>query len=214
MDIKIHQRPTKSQGTAFDLYYRWQGKRYRPLLGYDLSKEEAERRAVEMVRKIQAGESALSARPISGPTLKAFLPVYWQAMKIKNRLDLRRPEVAIEIHLLPRFADRPLDSLTAEDGQNYIASRLEAKAAPWTIRREWNVFMRILNLAVDFDKLDKNRLKRVQSPDVANRERVATDEELQAIQNVAPAELSRICPSGPANGPPGGKAARNWPVLD
>lgn len=70
--------------------------------------------------------------------------MYWQAMKIKNRLDLRRPEIAIEIHLLPRFADRPLDSLTAEDGQNYIASRLEAKAAPWTIRREWNVLMRIL----------------------------------------------------------------------
>jgi hypothetical protein len=52
--------------------------------------------------------------------------------------------------------------------------------------------MRILNLAVDFDKLDKNRLKRVQLPDVANRERVATDEELQAIQKVAPAELWRI----------------------
>jgi integrase len=195
MEIKIHTRPTKSQGTAFDLYFRWQGKRYRPLLGYDLTNEEAERLAVKMVAKIQSGQSpefAPAQQVASSPTLKAFLPVYWQSMKIKNRLDLRRPEIAIEIHLLPRFRDRPLDSLTTEDGQNYIASRLEAKAAPWTIRREWNVLMRILNLAVDFDKLDKNRLKRVQLPDVANRERVATDEELQAIQKVAPAELWRI----------------------
>ena len=128
----------------------------------------------------------------AGLTFKEFLPVYWQAMKIKNRLDVRRPEAILKTHLLPRFADRPLQSLTPEDGQNYIATRLEAKAAPWTIRREWNVFMRILNLAVDFDKLDKNRLKRVQLPDVANRERVATDEELQALRKIAPAELWRI----------------------
>ena len=41
--------------------------------------------------------------------------------------------------------------------------------------------MRILNLAVDFDKLDKNRLKLVELPDVANRQRVANTEELLAI---------------------------------
>jgi hypothetical protein len=105
MDIKIHKRPTKSQGTAFDLYYRWQGKRYRPLLGYDLSKEEAVRRTLEMVAKIHAGDSAGAAAPnrqqVSSPTLREFLPTYWQSMKIKNRLDLRRPEIALNIHLLP-----------------------------------------------------------------------------------------------------------------
>jgi hypothetical protein len=42
--------------------------------------------------------------------------------------------------------------------------------------------MRIVNLAVDFEKLDRNRLKRVQLPDVSRRERVATDEEAQAIR--------------------------------
>ena len=42
--------------------------------------------------------------------------------------------------------------------------------------------MRILNLAVDFDKLDKNRLKRVELPDVENRQRVATKEELLSIK--------------------------------
>ncbi len=78
----------------------------------------------------------------------------------------------------PLFGDRWLDLLTAEDGLAYITARLEAKAAPWTIHREWTVFVRILNLAVDFDKLDKNRLKRVQLPDVSNRERVASREEL------------------------------------
>jgi integrase len=101
---------------------------------------------------------------------------------VKKHFDLARPESIIETHLLPRFSDRRLDSLTAEDGLAYITSRLSAKAAPWTIRREWNVLMRILNLAVDFDKLDKNRLKRVELPDVENRQRVATKEELLSIK--------------------------------
>jgi hypothetical protein len=63
-----------------------------------------------------------------------------------------------------------------------ITARLQTKAAPWTIRREWNVLMRILNLPIDFDKLDKNRLKRVELPEVENRERVATKEELLSIE--------------------------------
>jgi len=45
--------------------------------------------------------------------------------------------------------------------------------------------MRILNLAVDLDKLDKNRLKRVALPDVANRERVARMVELRSIKQEA-----------------------------
>jgi hypothetical protein len=56
----------------------------------------------------------------------------------------------------------------------YFKRRLAAKGG---IR-----LMRILNLAVDFDKLDKNRLKRVELPDVENRQRVATKEELLSIK--------------------------------
>lgn len=52
--------------------------------------------------------------------------------------------------------------------------------------------MRILNLAVDFDKLDKNRLKRVELPDVATRERVATTEELKAIRLKAEEHQAKV----------------------
>jgi len=181
MTYSITTRQTK-KGVAFDLYIRWKGKRHRPLLGYDLSKEQAENAAIAMIAKIHRGEpSAVAPAPIS-PTLKAFLPLFWQTMHVKKRFDLARPESVIETHLLPRFGDRPLDSLRAEDGLAYITSRIKAKAAPWTIRREWTVLMRILNLAVDFDKLDKNRLKQLELPDVATRERVGTIEELKTIK--------------------------------
>ena len=176
----ITTRQTK-MGIAFDLYVRWKGKRYRPLLGYNLTKEQAEKAAITMIAKIQQKEEPVTHRAAS-PTFKDFLPLYWQTMLVKKRFDLARPESVIETHLLPRFGDRRLDSLTAEDGLAYITARLHAKAAPWTIRREWNVLMRILNLAVDFDKLDKNRLKRVELPDVENRHRVANKDELLSIK--------------------------------
>jgi hypothetical protein len=177
----ITTRRTK-KGTAFGLYVRWKGKRYRPLLGYNLTKDQADQAAIAMIAKIQQPEHApVSARSVS-PFFKDLLPLFWQTMCVKKRFDLARPESIIDTHLLPRFGDRRLDSFTAEDGLAYITARLEAKAAPWTIRREWTVLMRVLNLAVDFDKLDKNRLKRVELPDVANRQRVATKEELLAIK--------------------------------
>ncbi len=180
MSYRISKRPTK-KGIAYDLYYRWKGQRYRPLLGYDLNKEQAKEAAIAMIAKIQRIEQQAAPRHVS-PTFADLLPLYWQMMHVKKRFDLARPESIIETHLLPRFGERRLDSLTAEDGLAYITARLGAKAAPWTIWREWNVLMRILNLAVDFDKLDKNRLKRVELPDVATRERVATTEELKAIK--------------------------------
>lgn len=137
---------------------------------------------------MSGGDCTAQAWPVA-PTLREFLPLYWQTMRIKKRFDLRRPESIIETHLLPRFGNRRLDSLTAEDSLAFISSRgtekskrTKKKPASWTIRREWNVLMRILNLAVDLDKLDKNRLKRVELPDVENRQRVATKEELLAIK--------------------------------
>ncbi len=180
MAYTINTRRTQ-KGVAFDLYYRWKGQRYRPLLGYDLPSEVAERRAIEMISKIHRGEQSQAER-CSSISLNDFLPTYWQALRVKHRVDLRRPGTILETHLLPRFGDRRLDSLTPDDGQTYIADRLNAKAAPGTIQKEWGVLMRILNLAVDFEKLDRNRLKRVQLPEVARRERVATNEELTAIQ--------------------------------
>ncbi len=89
---------------------------------------------------------------------------------------------------------KPAPCLIEGSGRhNYVAERVEAKAAAATIRRKWNVLMRILNLAVDFETLDKNRLKRVALPEAVNRERMAADEKLAAIQKVASEELWAIC---------------------
>lgn len=191
MSYLIKRRPSKRHGTAFDLYYRWKGQKYRPLLGYNLSNEEAERLATTIVAKIQ--EDSHRANDLTASfTFSDAVGIYWKTMQNTQRIDLVRPRIAIEKHLMPRFGRRTLASLTAEDGIEYVSARRKENAAPATIRREWNVFMRILNLAVDHDKLDKNRLKRVALPEAVSRERIATDDELIAVQKVAPEELWSI----------------------
>ncbi len=147
-----------------------------------------------MIGKIHRGERAMvdSKQAEVCPTLTNFLPTYWQTLNIHNRIDLRRPAIILNTHLLPRFGDRPLASLTAEDGLSYIAARLDAGAAPGTVRKEWGVLMRILNLAVDFEKIERNRLRRVRLPEANKRERVATIEELRIIRDRSDPYLWRI----------------------
>ena len=120
-EYSIKTRSTKRHGLAFDLDYRWQGKRFRPLLGYSLTNEEAERRAFELIAKIQQGPPKQQSQ--GSITLHDIVPIYWKAFKIKNRVDRVRPEGIIQLHLLPFFGDRPLQSVTAEDGLNYVSQR-------------------------------------------------------------------------------------------
>src|SRR5581483_134613 len=128
----------------------------------------------------------------SHDTLQDILPLYWKSYRIKGRIDTLRPTGILENHLLPFFGDRPLASLSAEDGLNYVVSRQAAGAAAGTIRREWQVLTRLLNLAVRYDKLDKNRLREVDLPDAAKRDRVATLDELLAIRKADGVYLSEL----------------------
>jgi integrase len=194
MSYKITKRSTL-KGPAFDLYFRWKGKRYRPLLGYNLSKEQAEQAAIAMIAKIQA-QSAEEEVSDSKATLRDIVPLFWNSFDLKSRMDRVRPKGILENHLLPALGDRPLVSLTAKDGLDYVLRRQKVKASAGTIRREWQVLARLLNLAVRYDWLDKNRLKAVELPDASRRTRVATVVELEGIRvlrnHVTPAVLREL----------------------
>ncbi|GJL52910.1 MAG: hypothetical protein NPIRA02_00420 [Nitrospirales bacterium] len=195
MDIKIQIRTRRTQrhGVAHDLDYRWQGKRYRPLLGYNLSPKEAERRAFDLIKRIQRGESGATREAVMATfTFRDALPLFWNSFEARGRIDQVRPRGIIDHYLLPFFGDRPLTSITAEDGLNYVVARLKEKATAGTIRREFQVLHRILNLCVAYEKLDRNRLKAVELPDADKRTRVAEHDELTALKKKADPELWRI----------------------
>ena len=193
MAFTIKRRQTQ-RGEAFDLYYRWKGQRYRPLLGYDLSPEEVEKKAIELINKIHVGEDE---KPRSLLTLRDVLPLYWQTFEVKKRIDRVRPQGILENHILScrhctkndlacshRFGHRPLSSYTPEDGLRYVKARLEEGATAGTVRREWQVLNRILNVAVRYDKLERNPLKHVELPDADQRTRIAEPGEIELIRMI------------------------------
>ena len=180
MKYTITTRYTKS-GTAFDLYVRWKGQRYRPLLGYNLTKDQAEEAAIAMIAKIHSAPATSDSRE-DRQTLRDLVPLFWDSFFLKKRVDRERPKGILENHLLPAFGDRPLKTLTAKDGLDYVLMRQSARAEAGTIRREWQVLMRVLNLGVRYDLLDKNRLKVVELPDAQRRTRVGDAQELERIR--------------------------------
>ena len=203
---KINKRRVE-KGVAFDLYYRWQGQRHRPLLGYNLTPKEAETRAIAMLVKIQSTAQQRSTTHTRDLTLRDLLPLFWESFQVKQRLDRTRPEGILETHLLScksckqhdlscthRFGHRALDVLTAEDGLRFVKQRMEEGASAGTIRREWQMLMRILNLAVRYGKLDRNPLRQVELPDANKRCRVADPEELETLRKITETDqVKRTC---------------------
>jgi len=91
MSYTITTRRTK-KGLAFDLDVRWKGKRYRPLLGYNLTKEQTAQAAIAMIAKIQAHADHVST-PHGQRTVRDLLPLYWDSFEVKKRVDRVRPSL-------------------------------------------------------------------------------------------------------------------------
>ncbi len=193
----ITKRQTKTKGVAFDLFVKIDRTRYRPTLGYDLTDQEAHQRAIAMIATIQRSLKAprvpLVVNPNAATTLADVLPIYWHTMKLHRRVETDRPRSILDTHLLPFFKDQYLAALTAQDGLDYVQSRKRQGAKDGTILREYGVLLRLLNLAVDYDLLDKNRLKVVHIPKPESRKRVATMAELTTLEKTVSPELWRMC---------------------
>ena len=109
-----------------------------------------------MLQTIQANAYSQATAAQQAPTLNDVLPLFWNSFTIKNRVDRERPAGIIEKYLLPFFGVMPLHSITQEIGEQYILDRkkhivdadsgklIKKGATAGTIRREWQVLMRIL----------------------------------------------------------------------
>jgi len=147
-----------------------------------------EKEAAEMILRIHRG-SGRANHPVSAVALKHMKPIYLAELKNAGRVDLARPEQILDDYLIPYFKSKPLADLKYTDGQGYIDWRRQSGAKDGTIAREWGVLMRILNLAVDFEELDRNRLSKVTAPKSGKRDRLPTAEELAAIAKECRSEL-------------------------
>jgi hypothetical protein len=77
-----------------------------------------------------------------------------------------------------------LSEIRLEDGLAYLEARTREEAAEGTIERECGVLMAVLNLAVDFEALDRNRLRRLPVPAGSKRDRILEPSDLHRLKRV------------------------------
>jgi hypothetical protein len=198
--MNIRRVPT-SKGLRSILTYWYRGVRYRPVLGLNLSPDQEREASLEVMSAIHANTGTGEPDPGSPAsrdirTFEGFLPTYFQYLKAKRRDADNRSAVAVRLHLEPFFGPKPLDEIRLEDGLAYLEYRRAQEAADGTIERECAVLMAILNLAVDFEALDKNRLRRLPVPSGSTRGRTIEPQELHKVQQVASHAVWRAAMAG------------------
>jgi hypothetical protein len=153
---------------------------------------EAALEVITAIHKNTAEKLAPRGDCSESPTFSVFVPTYLQYLRAKRRDSDQRNKKALNLHLIPHFGSMRLADLRLENGLAYLEKRRAENAAEGTIERECAVLMAVLNLAVECEALDKNRLRRLPVRQYAKRERVAEAWELQKIQKVASQEVWRV----------------------
>ena len=82
--------------------------------------------------------------------------------------DLRR-------YVLPRFGDYRIGSLPAEEIENWLNDELDAGIAPSSVHRHYRTLRRMLQVAIDKQKIVANPCDRVTPPRVPKKEMVFLD---------------------------------------
>ncbi len=187
----IHRRPTKRKGVAVYLYVKINRNQERHLIGHDLSEKEANTLALQKCQDIYSNIQ-LPVRVTQAFTLSDALELYRQVAVLKDVMSIRQRESIAVNNFFPFFGEnKPLADLQAEDGLAYLAHR-KPKVRKGSLATEWAFLMRLLNLAVDYEKIPRNRLRVIEVPKGESRKRVATLDELEAIQAEAVPELWRF----------------------
>lgn len=193
--MKIDHKPCL-MGLRSRLDYHYQGIRYRPTLGYNLTPDQERREALTVIQQIH--DQVHQASAVDGLTFAAFIPTYLKRMRIKGRTGIARNQKLIEQHLVPFFGRLSLREIRLSHGEDYIDHRQRLvdlagarTVADGTIERECAVLSAIINLAVEHEHVERNRLRAMPVPQGIKRERVATRDELRSLLGKASPPLRR-----------------------
>jgi integrase len=78
----------------------------------------------------------------------------------------------IDKYILPRFGPYKIGRLPADEIENWLNDEIEAGYAPSSVHRHYRTFRRMLQVAVEKEKVVANPFERVEPPQVPTRETV------------------------------------------
>lgn len=158
----------RKRGNAWQLRWAEGGRQCQASLG-KVTATEAERIRREKDRELaRARASGVVALPRSRltPTLNDFAVDYlvWHRDRFPASAD--RVESILDLHLLPYFGLRQLDTIGKTFAQDYPAHRAAEGAKAATVAKEMRTLHAVLNRAVFLELIDRNPIAGVAPPRV------------------------------------------------
>lgn len=138
------------------LDYHKEGSRHRESLG-PISKAEAEAHKKALERRLD------NVLPAAGPEFITWANDYtaWHSAEYPD--SYYRVEQIIRTHLVPTFAGLAIGMISPREVEAFKHARLES-AAPATVSKELRTLQAMINLAVLWDVIPRNPIKRVKAP--------------------------------------------------
>ncbi|MDI4635523.1 tyrosine-type recombinase/integrase [Pelomonas sp. V22] len=156
------------------------------------AREAAKRFKAELELGMHRPAPAVVVTSVEPPTLKAFFSSKFLPYIKPRKRSWRRDEELFRLRILPRFGSIRIDQISRHEVQSYHGTLRENGLSPATSDHVLKVFRHSLNLAVEWDLIERNPLARVRLFNEDNRmENVLSKVQLDALIEVLESDDNR-----------------------
>ncbi|MDP6621976.1 MAG: integrase arm-type DNA-binding domain-containing protein [Alphaproteobacteria bacterium] len=191
--LRVTERGSKS----WSVLYRLDGRLRRLTIGsyprIDLTKaRKAAREALELVDrgddpKLARDQTREEAAERRANTVGALADEFVERYAMKRNRAWQETERSLKLHVLPKLADRPLDTVTRADVTRLLDPIMD-RGQHGSANRTLAVTRKMFGWAIERGYLENNPAANVKKPGkIVERDRVLTDVELQTIWSAAEA---------------------------
>jgi integrase len=160
----------------------------------NITLKEARERVRQLKAEIQLGADpqAAAREKKRVPTWSVFFPDYLKYVK-QHKRSWTSDEEMHRLRIAPKFGDVRLNKFTRHAVQQFHNELRDSGLAPATCDHHLKLIRQALNLAVEWDLLEKNPVAKVKLFNVDNRqERLMSDDELQRLMAVLATDRNQM----------------------
>jgi integrase len=159
---QIIEHRTKAGTITRTLRFRVNGERHRKGLGV-VSREEAERQLDYVLADVARGTyeparpAPMSPKADGMPGFHEFADEWWERRKVQLAEKTREDyEWRLEVHLIPFFAETPIDQIDVDQIDRYVSQKLSAGLSPRSVNMTITTLGAILENALERELIGRN----------------------------------------------------------
>ena len=168
-----------------------------PALGTvkDITLPQARRLAKQLKSEhvLAPKEDAKTAPQMGSMVLDAFMRDHYMPHALVHKRSAKKDEQLYRLHIAPQFKDSSLDQISRRDVQVFHNALIKKGQSPASADHSIKLMRRALNLAVEWEFLEKNVLKGIKLFMVDNQvENYLDDAQLQRLLDVLRSDKNRL----------------------